>query len=148
MVSRAARRLRDERPRFSASREAARDLALRFGEAARTGDYDALLSLLAEDAACATDGGGKVIAARNVIRGADRVARFVLGVTAKGATGADLECVTVNGAPGWVLSRGGTPFAVATIEISDGQIDKVLVIVNPDKLARVRRPRGVFHTSR
>ena len=127
---------------------ASRDLALRFGEAARTGDYDALLSLLAEDAACATDGGGKVIAARNVIRGADRVARFVIGVAAKGAASADLAFVTVNGAPGWVLSRGGTPFAVATIEISDGQIDKVLVIVNPDKLARVRRPRGVFHTSR
>jgi RNA polymerase sigma-70 factor (ECF subfamily) len=147
LASRAARRLRDERPRFSASREAARDLALRFSEAARSGDYDALVSLLAEDAACATDGGGKVTAARNVIRGADRVARFVIGVAAKGAASADLAFVTVNGAPGWVFSRGGTPFAVATIEIRNGRIQKVFAILNPDKLERVRGPGGVFQTS-
>ncbi len=143
LASRAARRLRDDRPRFPASREAARDLARRFGEAARSGDYDALVSLLAKNASCATDGGGKVVAARNVIRGADRVARFVISVTAKGAAGADFRLVTVNGAPGWVLSRDGAPFAVAAIETDGAHIQKVFATLNPEKLARLgRRDRG------
>ena len=99
LASRAARRLRDERPRFATSRTEARDLAEQFADATRGGDVDALASLLAEDATCATDGGGKVTAARNVISGADRVARFIVGVMAKGAAGVDFEFAMVNGAP-------------------------------------------------
>jgi len=147
LASRAARRLRDERPRFPASREAARDLARRFGEAAQSGDYDALVSLLTKDASCATDGGGKVLAARNVIQGADRVARFVIGVTTKGAAGVKMRFVTVNGAPGWVISRDGAPIAVATIEIDGDRIRKVFATLNPDKLAHLRRTESVGDAS-
>ncbi len=142
LASRASRRLHDERPRFSVNPQAARDLAARFGDAARTGDYGALVALLAEDATCSTDSGGKVPAARNVVRGADRVARFVIGVTAKGAAGLDMAFVWVNGAPGWVLARNGAPIAVATVEIDGGRITKVLVTLNRDKLARVPQPAG------
>ncbi|HZZ21885.1 MAG TPA: RNA polymerase sigma-70 factor [Roseiarcus sp.] len=142
LASRAARRLRDERPRFTTSWTAARDLARRFADAARRGDVDALASLLAEDATCATDGGGKVTAARNVLSGADRVARFILGVMAKGGAGVDFKFVIVNGAPGWVLSRGGAPFAVATIETDGDRVCKVFATLNPDKLAHVKAPQG------
>ena len=142
LASRATRRLRDERPRFATSRTEARDLAERFADATRGGDVDALASLLAEDAVCATDGGGKVTAARNVISGADRVARFIIGVMAKGAAGVDFEFVMVNGAPGWVLSRNGAPFAVTTIEIEGDKVRRVFATLNPDKLAHVRAPQG------
>ena len=142
LASRAARRLRDERPRFATSGTAARDLARRFADAARRGDVDALASLLAQDATCATDGGGKVAAARNVISGADRVARFIVGVMAKGGAGVDFEFVMVNGAPGWVLSRDGAPFAVAAIETDGEKVRKVFATLNPDKLAHVRPPQG------
>jgi RNA polymerase sigma-70 factor, ECF subfamily len=141
LASRAVRRLHDERPRFATSRTEARDLAERFANATRRGDVDALASLLAEDATCATDGGGKVTAARNVISGADRVARFIAGVMAKGAAGLDFEFVLVNGAPGWVLSRNGGPFAVTTIEIEGSKVRKVFVTLNPDKLDHVKVPK-------
>jgi RNA polymerase sigma-70 factor, ECF subfamily len=141
LASRAVRRLHDERPRFATSRTEARDLAERFANATRRGDIDALASLLAEDATCATDGGGKVTAARKVISGADRVARFIVGVMAKGAAGVDFEFVLVNGAPGWVLSRNGGPFAVTTIEIEGGKVRKVFVTLNPDKLDHVKAPK-------
>jgi RNA polymerase sigma-70 factor, ECF subfamily len=141
LASRAVRRLHDERPRFATSRTEARDLAERFANATRRGDVDALASLLAEDATCATDGGGKVTAARNVISGADRVARFIVGVMAKGAAGVDFEFVLVNGAPGWVLSRNGGPFAVTTIEIEGSKVRKVFVTLNPDKLDHVKAPK-------
>jgi RNA polymerase sigma-70 factor (ECF subfamily) len=142
LASRAARRLRDERPRFAASWTAARDLARRFADATRHGDVDGLASLLAEDAICATDGGGKVSAARNVISGADRVARFIVGVMAKGGAGVDFAFVMVNGAPGWVLTRNGAPFGVATIETDGDKVRKVFATLNPDKLAHVKAPQG------
>jgi RNA polymerase sigma-70 factor (ECF subfamily) len=106
------------------------------------GDVDALASLLAKDALCATDGGGKVTAARNVISGADRVARFIVGVMAKGGAGVDFKFVVVNGAPGWVLSRNGASFAVATIETDGDRVRKVFATLNPDKLAHVNAPQG------
>jgi RNA polymerase sigma-70 factor (ECF subfamily) len=142
LASRAARRLRDERPRFPASREAARGLARRFAEAVRAGDPDALASMLAKDAVCVTDGGGKVTAARNVIRGTDRVARFIVGIMAKGGAGVDFAFVIVNGDPGWVLSRNGAPFAVAAIETDGDKVRKVFATLNPDKLAHVKAPLG------
>jgi RNA polymerase sigma-70 factor, ECF subfamily len=142
LASRASRRLRDERPRFATSWTAARDLAQRFADATRRGDVDTLASLLAEDAICATDGGGKVTAARNVIHGADRVARFIVGIMAKDGAGIDFEPVVVNGAPGWVLSRDGAAFAVATIETDGEKVRKVFATLNPHKLAHVKAPRG------
>jgi RNA polymerase sigma-70 factor (ECF subfamily) len=142
LASRAARRLREERRRFPTSREAARGLARRFAEAVRAGDPDALAALLANNAVCVTDGGGKAIAARNVICGADHVARFIVGVMDKGGAGVDFDFVLVNGAPGWVLSRNGAPFAVATIETDGERVRKVFATLNPDKLAHVKPQQG------
>jgi RNA polymerase sigma-70 factor (ECF subfamily) len=61
---------------------------------------------------------------------------------AKGAAGVDFEFVMVNGAPGWVLSRNGAPFAVTTIEIEGDKVRRVFATLNPDKLAHVRAPQG------
>ena len=53
----------------------------------RSGDLNALTQLLASDVRVVTDGGGKVPAALNVLEGADRAARFLVGARAKdGAT--------------------------------------------------------------
>ena len=45
---------------------------------------NALTQLLASDVRVVTDGGGKVAAALNVLEGADRAARFLIGATRKG----------------------------------------------------------------
>ena len=66
------------------------------------------------------------------------MARFVVGVMAKGGAGADFEFVMVNGAPGWVLSRNGAPFAVAAIETDGEKMRKVFATLNQDKLAHVQ----------
>jgi hypothetical protein len=60
---------------------------------------------------------------------------------AKGAAGVDFEFVLVNGAPGWVLSRNGAPFAVTTIETEGDKVRKVFVTLNPDKLDHVKAPK-------
>jgi RNA polymerase sigma-70 factor (ECF subfamily) len=54
-----------------------------FVKAIRSGNLEALTRLLASDVRIVTDGGGKVPAALNVLRGADRAARFLIGVSRK-----------------------------------------------------------------
>lgn len=75
--------------------------------AVRTQDKDALLELLAEDAAWTADGGGNAPAARKVIQGAGQVARFATGVYRKIVGDVEFRPVTVNGEPGFaVFNRG------------------------------------------
>jgi hypothetical protein len=52
----------------------------RFVQAVTTHDKSAVLSLLANEASWMSDGGGKAKAARRIIHGRERVARFVLAV--------------------------------------------------------------------
>ena len=77
LASRARTHVREARPRDeSVARDRADDattrheeLLLAFVDAARSGDLDALMSMLAKDARLVADGGGKVQAALNVIDG-------------------------------------------------------------------------------
>jgi hypothetical protein len=46
-----------------------------------------------------------------------------------------------------VISRDGAPIAVAAIEIDGDRIQKVFAILNPDKLAHLRRTESVDEAS-
>ena len=59
ILSRARRRVADDRRRFDPDPDEGRALALRFLEAAREGDMDRLVAMLAPDAVLVGDGGGK-----------------------------------------------------------------------------------------
>ena len=84
IVSRARRRLGLEGgERFHASRASAAALAERFMAACRTGGVKAVEQMLTEDVEVHSDGGGKASAARVVVRGRDRAARFLAGVFSK-----------------------------------------------------------------
>ena len=84
MVSRARRRLGlDGDRRFPAAPARADGLAERFVAACRAGDVKAVEAMLTEDVEVHSDGGGKASAARVVIRGRDKVARFLAGVFRK-----------------------------------------------------------------
>src|SRR5689334_6605346 len=83
LVSRARERVRTGRPRFAASRDAHRDLLLRFAQANTATDPHELTALLAPDAIAYSDGGGRVAAALKPIYGADKIGRFVTGLRRK-----------------------------------------------------------------
>ena len=72
------------RPRFTADRGSRERILARFLAAAEEGDLPALTALLAEDAVLWSDGGGRAVAARRPIRGADRAARFMAASPAAG----------------------------------------------------------------
>ena len=78
--------------------------------ATRSGDLNALTQLLASDVRVVTDGGGKVAAALNVLEGADRAARFLIGVARKGWRDEfTLRFATINGLPGIIVDGPDGP---------------------------------------
>lgn len=138
IVSRARKRVRAERPRIQVDRHAVTRLLHRFLQALHAYDKTAMLALLAEDATWTTDGGGKVRAALRVLQGAERVAKFAIGVARKFQADVEYRLVDVNGEPGFVLLRGGEVDSVMTVRTDGHRIMAVHVIRNPDKLRNVR----------
>jgi RNA polymerase sigma-70 factor (ECF subfamily) len=136
LVHRARARVQGGRPRFTTGRDEQRRLLERFLQAIEAGDQGAVLALLAPDAVLASDGGGKVRAARNVIRGPDRVARFLLGVARKLA-GLAPEIRLINGAPGVLRWEGERAHSTLSIAADDAGIHAVYIVLNPDKLGRI-----------
>jgi RNA polymerase sigma-70 factor (ECF subfamily) len=106
-----------------------------FVAATRSGDLEALTQLLASDVRVVTDGGGKVAAALNVLEGADRAARFLVGATRKGwREDYALRFAAINGLPGVILDGLEGPVQSTAFDIEDGVIRALYVVRNPDKL--------------
>ncbi|CUH76469.1 Sigma-W factor [Tritonibacter multivorans] len=140
LVERARSHLQDLRPRSVVSAQDGAAITRAFFQASRTGDTKTLARLLAQDAQIATDGGGKVVAAINVIHGRDRLLRFFAGLARKGTTGTDgrWQFCHLNGLPGIVSDQENAGLVQATsVEIQDGQITRIYVVRNPEKTAHL-----------
>ncbi len=137
LVSRAEARIQERRPRFQSRGEDAERLTTTFLEACTTGDMNGLLAVLATDAALYADGGGKALAALAPIHGADRVARFFLGIARKAPENVEIRAVRVNGQPGFLARHEGQVVQVLAFDIVDGRIGTIFAIRNPEKLERV-----------
>ncbi len=138
IVSRARRRVRADRPRVQVSSAARTALVEALIRAVRSRNKEALVRLVAPDATWTTDGGGLVRAARKVIRGADRIARLLLGLSRRYLAGIELRAVSVNGDAGVALVHGGTVVAVWSLRTDGSRILDVCNVMNPDKLRAVR----------
>ncbi|MBX5442223.1 MAG: RNA polymerase sigma-70 factor [Solirubrobacteraceae bacterium] len=137
ILSRARRRIDDDRPRFDPDPQERAALAERFLAAARDGDVDGLVSLLAPDVALTGDGGGRAQAIARTLVGPRAVSRAIAAFSRRLASweGISFTPVTVNGQPGFRLDDAeGRVVAVATLEIAGGRVRRVQSVVNPDKL--------------
>jgi RNA polymerase sigma-70 factor (ECF subfamily) len=137
LVHRARQRIGERRRRFEADKEKQRELLGKFLFAVSTGEVEALVELLAEDAVCYTDGGGEVRAARRPIHGPDKIARFLNGVS-KGLT-PDLESqvAEVNGALAILLRNQKGPWAVITADAAEDKVQTIYILMNPKKLSAI-----------
>jgi RNA polymerase sigma-70 factor (TIGR02957 family) len=133
MAHRARSHVQARQPRFDADPAAQRAATERFLAACGTGDLAGLLQLLAPDVELVADGGGKVRSALRPIRGADKVARFLIAIM-RNAEGWGIEFPHVNGAPGLLASQDGQPKAVSKIELMEGTISRIYFVTNPEKL--------------
>ena len=127
------------RPRFESSRGQQETMTRLFVEACADGDMSGLLSLLSEDVIFYSDGGGKVVTARNPVYGSDRVARLMLGLARKRLPGSEIRLTRINGQPGIVGYSGDRPDSVFSLEVSGGRISAVRHVRNPDKLHAIPR---------
>jgi RNA polymerase sigma-70 factor, ECF subfamily len=137
LATRARRHIEAHRPRFAVPRERQEELTERFMEAVQTGDDEALVAMLAEDAVAYTDGGGKVRAAPRPIAGREQVARFLVVSARRGAklTPFSVQNASVNGRPGRVLvGEDGAVVGVLEIDVDGDLIRAVRIVNNPDKL--------------
>jgi RNA polymerase sigma-70 factor (ECF subfamily) len=134
LVQRARQRIAAGRPRFPRDPNAADDLAHRFLDACTTGDVDALVASLAEDAVAWADGGGKFSAARRPVVGPSRVARFLAAVVGKWRAAGEVRGVTVNGGRGLALYVHDRLRGVIAVDATARHVHRVFIVVNPDKL--------------
>ena len=138
LAARARKHVRDARPRYTVEAAEGDRLARAFFAAARDGDTAALSALLAQDVEIHTDGGGKVLAFRNVIRGLDRALRLYAGVRRKAQQlPMLLRTVTIDGLPGYVSIDRGQVLQTTALDIRDGRIVAIYIVRNPDKLTQI-----------
>ncbi|MGH3650028.1 MAG: sigma-70 family RNA polymerase sigma factor [Acidimicrobiia bacterium] len=136
LASRARRRVEGaELPRSDVDRHRQRQVVDAFFDAARGGDFEALLELLDDGVVLRTDFGGRRPA--EVIRGRERVAEQSLG---GGRLRAEVHPAIVNGAAGAVTTVAGRPFAVMGFVISDGLIVEIDAIADPERVSRLAAP--------
>jgi RNA polymerase sigma-70 factor (ECF subfamily) len=138
LAVRARRHVRDARPRFPVAQAEADRIAQAFFVASRDGDAEALRAMLAEHVVIHSDGGGRVVAFRNPIRGVERVLRLFAGLRRKlSYRPVMLRALRIDGLPGYAsVDRGGV-FQTTALEIADGRIVAIYIVRNPDKLRHV-----------
>ena len=145
-ASRGRRAVAEDHARHNADLPEQRRVLEAFMAAASSGDTQALAAVLAPDVVSIGDGGGVVNAGTRAIIGADKVARFWIGLlgTRLGAmTGMTMTPVLVNGdlglfAHGW--HPDGREFrSVLSLAVEDGRITAVYNQLNPAKLGDIEK---------
>lgn len=108
-----------------------------FLTAAQQGELSALERLLGSDAVSTSDGGGAVRAALAPIRGRTKVAKFIASFASHWWTGATITWVVANGNAAALLSREGLAYALVSSEGSAAEIEQIMWVMNPAKLASI-----------
>lgn len=104
-----------------------------FSAAAATGRLEALVRALDPDVVLRSDGGGVVSTARRSVRGADRVARFLLGIAAKHPT-ATYEPVVHGDGDGILVRVAGGVDSVISFATDGERVTDIWLVRNPEKL--------------
>ena len=138
LASRARRHVRGQAPWPSPTRSSTGAWSRRSRRGA-SGDLTALIRVLDPDVVLVSDGGGLVTSARKPVLGADRVARFLLGVLAKEQPGDVIDRVVINGAPGFAIYQRGELVTVVSVTVAAGRVTRLDLVRAPGKLPRPAR---------
>jgi RNA polymerase sigma-70 factor, ECF subfamily len=134
LIHRARERVRTDKPRFAPDERERAKLVKKFSVASQTGDEKTLLALFSDEIVAISDGGGKVTAARKIMRDKSKVVRLFTITGAKyGALYKEI-LYPINGEPGLLTFYQGKVFAATTFEFADGKISALYRVMNPDKL--------------
>ena len=139
LASRAREKIDKDVIQYNPSKEEHLEIVSAFFAAVKNGDMSGLMSLLKENVIFHADGGGKAIAAREILEGLDSVATFLINVITPSFSESDSADTAVthvwfNGAPGVVIWINKKPVTAFNFVIEDRIITKIHALRNPDKL--------------
>jgi RNA polymerase sigma-70 factor (TIGR02957 family) len=151
LARRAREHVRERRSRFDADRTEQRQVTERFLEATTARDIEALMEVLSPGVTLVADGGGRALAPRRPVLGAEKVARFLVAITVEEQTARFLESVgsdpsgevrvhlaQVNGETGVVITADDEPITALIMDVSDGLVRTIRLVANPEKLTGVQ----------
>jgi len=136
LASRGRRRVRGAAREPETDPVRQREVVDAFLAAARAGDFEALVAVLAPDVVLRADGGASAagVGASTVVRGAEQVATQALSF-ARFAQFA--RHALVNGTAGLVNVVEGRPRAVMGLTVRDGRIVEINILADPERLSRI-----------
>jgi RNA polymerase sigma-70 factor (ECF subfamily) len=137
LASRARAHVRAARPRFSLPPGRGLEIANAFLTASRSGEMGDLRSLLAQDVALYSDGGGVRPAALRVITGLDDVMKLLTRLGERLAEPGSWDLVWVgriNGLPGFVTREADGLLQTTAVLVENGRIAAIYMMRNPEKL--------------
>ena len=150
LARRARDHVRERGHRFETDQATRQRVTERFLAAATNGDLDALMEVLAPEVTLVGDGGGRALAPLRPIRGAAKVARFLVAIQRPehiarffGTTGPevaphlDVRIAQVNGGPGIVVTYKDTPVTTMVLDVLGGVVQTIHLVANPEKLIGV-----------
>jgi len=145
IVTRARKHIAEERR--APVRKAEHERLLRaFLAAAQLGEVAGLERLLGATAISYSDGGGVVHAALQPIHSRARIAKFIAAFASHWWKGTTVTWVEANGGPAALVSRDGQARALVSIDASGEEVDRILWVMNPAKLASIsaRNPAKIL----
>lgn len=148
IASRARRMIGQENVRFVPEEAQQKRLLEGFQEALETGSAERLARLLSDDVDLRADSGGKVIAIRHILEGAEAVVPFIIGTLSAAWADTTMSIETVNGQMALILRSEGQPSAVVTFGYdTQHQISSVFILRNPHKLIAFSRAAAHLHAN-
>jgi RNA polymerase sigma-70 factor, ECF subfamily len=136
IASRARRRLRDEEQAPPLPGPNTKAVVDEFVTSLAVGDIDRLLALSAPDLVVLSDGGPRRRAARYPIVGVDRAVRFLSTIAQRAVVAVgSIEPAVINGEFGLIGIIDGRVDLAMVVEASNERVHRVLIVLNPDKLA-------------
>jgi len=145
LASRARRRISGS-PEPEQDQARQREVVDAFFAAARDGDFEALIHVLAPDVELRIDGGSVRAEASIVLRGAEPVAGHTHNYA---RLHPHLRPALVNGAAGVVVAPRGRLFAVMGFTVVNGKITNIDALLDPERLAllEISLPPPADHTA-
>ncbi len=150
LARRAREHVRERGHRFETNQAVRQRVTERFLTATTSGDLNALMEVLAPGVTLVGDGGGRALAPRRPIRGAEKAARFLVaiqrpehvarffsGTATEVAPHLGVRIAQVNGGPGIVVTYEGTPVTTIVLDVADGTVQTIHLVANPEKLLGV-----------
>ena len=109
----------------------------KFMQAVQSGQREAMLGLLAEDARLIGDGGGKVSSFPHPLLGGERITWLYYANLRRFGERIRYRAAWINGSPGLLRYIDDMLESAQVLETEDGRIREIYVVRNPDKLKAI-----------